>query len=212
MKAKTNYILMADVIGSRKADQMGILKDFKSITKRTNQLLDNQFLSPITITLGDEFQCIAADLAAALNIILSIEESIVKTQTALKLRYVLLEGLIETPINPKIAYGMLGSGLTAAREKLIGLKKKKQRFSANLKNKPLEKAINNTFVGLQSIIDSWGLEKDYYVVAEFFENKDYKKVASDLNKERSLIWKREKSLKIEEYFALKEVIHYLGTR
>lgn len=203
---------MADVIGSRKADQMGILKDFKSITKRTNQLLDNQFLSPITITLGDEFQCIAADLAAALNIILSIEESIVKTQTALKLRYVLLEGLIETPINPKIAYGMLGSGLTAAREKLIGLKKKKQRFSANLKNKPLEKAINNTFVGLQSIIDSWGLEKDYYVVAEFFENKDYKKVASDLNKERSLIWKREKSLKIEEYFALKEVIHYLGTR
>ncbi|HEV2480568.1 MAG TPA: SatD family protein [Puia sp.] len=212
MRKKANYILMADVIGSRKADQMKILKEFRNITGKVNQDIGNQLLSPITITLGDEFQSVAKDLQAALSIIFSIEETIIKTQTTLKLRYVLVEGLIETPINPQIAYGMLGSGLTAAREKLIALKKKKQRFNSSLQNKSLEKAINNTFVVLQAIIDSWKLKKDYYVVAEFLKSKDYKKVAVDLNKERSLIWKREKSLKIEEYFALKEVIHYLGTK
>jgi len=63
---------------------------------------------------------------------------------------------------------------------------------------------------LQRIIDGWKLKKDYYIVAKFLQHIDYKQVATELKKERSLMWKREKSLKLEEYFALKEVITYLG--
>jgi len=44
----------------------------------------------------------------------------------------------------------------------------------------------------------------------FLQQKDYKQVAEELNKDRSLMWKREKSLKLDQYFATKEIIKYIG--
>ena len=212
MRQKFNYILMADIVDSRKANQLKLMQDFKNLAAGTNQDLKDQFLSPITITLGDEFQSIAKDLSAAISILFHLEETIVKTQKKFKLRYVLLEGAIQTPINTQIAYGMLGSGLTKAREILTNSKRQKTRFNINLRDNLLGNALNNSWVVMQKIIDRWKPEKDYYIVGEFLENKDYKKVAEDLEKERSLIWKREKSLAIEEYFAQKNVIRYLASK
>lgn len=106
----------------------------------------------------------------------------------------------------------LGSGLTDARQTLIEMKKRKTRFHIQLQDKALGIAIENAFIALQEILDDWKPEKDYYIVSSFLQKKDYKKVAHDLEKERSLIWKREKGLKLHEYFALKEVINYLGKK
>jgi hypothetical protein len=210
MNSNLHFILMADIIGSRKADQKNLIADFKEIVHQANLNAKAELLSPITITLGDEFQSVVASLTAALDIILNLEESIIISGKDFKLRYILLEGQIDTPINPKIAYEMLGSGLTAAREGLAKLKKTKTRFHIVLQDPEKGDTLNKAFVVLQRIIDSWKLKKDYYIVASFLQHIDYKQVSSELNKERSLMWKREKSLKIEEYFALKEVITYLG--
>ena len=212
MKKKWNYILMADIIGSRKVEQSKLMKGFKNVVANANKNLEQQLLSPLTITLGDEFQSVAKSLSSALDTVLYLEELIIKSKEDFKLRYVLLEGAIETPINSQIAYGMLGSGLTEARETLVRSKKQKTRFNITLNDQELEKALTDAFLVLQRIIDKWKVEKDYYIVAEFLANKDYKRVAADLEKERSLIWKREKSLGIEEYFALKDVIHYLASK
>jgi hypothetical protein len=116
MTKRLNYILMADIIGSRKTNQQKLMKDFKNTAGKVDHELRDQFLSPITITLGDEFQSIPRDLPSALNIILRLEEAIIKAKKGFRLRYVLVEGLIETPINSKTGYEMLGSGLTRARE------------------------------------------------------------------------------------------------
>jgi hypothetical protein len=207
---KDYLILMADIIGSRKADQQMLMNSFKEVVTYTNGKEKKNFLSPMTITLGDEFQSVVSNLSAALEVILKMEERIVITESTFKLRYVLMEGKIETPLNKKIAYGMLGSGLTAARESLGNLKTGKNRFYFKLANEKKENALNHAFFALQRIIDDWRIKKDYYIVSEFLQHKDYKQVALDLNKERSLMWKREKSLKLEEYFAIKEVIRYIG--
>lgn len=201
---------MADIIKSRKSDQQNLMQSFKKVTDKTTASNPDNFLSPITITLGDEFQAVATNLLSAISIIQNLEENIIALKGDFHLRYVLLEGEIETTINPNIAYGMLGSGLTEARETLIRLKKSKSRFHVILQDKALENALQNAFVAFQGIIDDWKPNKDYYIVTEFLQNRDYKEVAIELNKERSLIWKREKGLKIEEYFALKQVINYLG--
>jgi len=58
-------------------------------------------------TLGDEFQSVIKNLPAALDIIFSIEEKIAAGGQDFRLRYVLEEGKIETPLNRKIAYGMI---------------------------------------------------------------------------------------------------------
>ena len=204
------FVLMADIVGSRDVDQRLLMKDFKEVLSYVNKSNKKDFLSPMAITLGDEFQSVARDLPAALNIILKIEETIVIKEKEFRLRYVLVEGKIETRLNRKIAYGMLGSGLTLAREQLTTLKGTKGRFYFRLRDKKKTDALNRAFFVLQGFIDKWRIKMDYYIVAEFFKTKDYKQVAEDLDKEPSLIWKRKKSLNLEEYFALKEVIKYLG--
>jgi hypothetical protein len=205
-----NYILMADIIGSRNSNQTRLMDSFQSVVNYINQSENKNILSPITITLGDEFQGVVKDLPAALHIILRIEEQIITSGSDFKLRYVLLQGEIETKINPQIAYGMMGSGLTDAREHLLELKKSKYRFNFNLVDEKKTQALNNAFIVLQGLIDGWNIKRDYYIVTEFLEHKDYKTVATDLNKEPSLMWKREKSLKLDKYFAIKEVIAYIG--
>jgi len=203
-------ILMADIISSRNADQRLLMEDFKAAVREINASKKEIFLSPLTITLGDEFQGITKGLKEAISIILNFEEKIISTKNPFKLRYVVVEGAIETPINKEIAYGMMGDGLTRARNNIENLKKSYYRFYFNLKDKQKQNAINNLFIALQDIIDNWNPERDYYLVSTFLQYKNYKQVAEVLNKERSLMWKRNKSLKLDIYQALKEVADFIG--
>lgn len=186
------------------------MNSFREVVKYVNQKNKKDLLSPMTITLGDEFQCVVKNLPAGLNIITVMEEKLILLGKDFKLRYVLLEGAIETSINPKVAYEMLGPGLTSAREQLLELKKEKRRFYFNLMDDQRSKALNEAFLIYQSLRDAWRLRKDYYLVERFLQRRDYKEIADELNKERSLIWKRRKSLKMDEYFSIKEVITYIG--
>lgn len=204
-----HYVLMADVIGSRETDQALTMREFKQLTSHVNQVHRASLLSPLTITLGDEFQGISKNLAKSIALLFALEEFIIERKFALKLRYVLVNGPIDTPINHDIAYGMLGDGLTHAREMLGTLKKDKSRFYIELPDKKRQHALNEAMYVCQEIIDAWDVEKDFYVVAKFLRHHDYKDVADELEKTRSQIWKREKTLNIRSYFALKSVITYL---
>lgn len=201
---------MADIIDSRIKNQEQLMQRFKEITNDLNKTYSNKLLSPLTITLGDEFQGIVKTLPFAIAIIIELEEQLIHKQLDFKLRYVLLEGEIETEINKDIAYGMLGPGLTNAREALAELKNSNSRFYFSTTKKTISDALNHALIVYQSIVDSWRVEKDYFLVSEFLTLKDYKKVAEKLEKTRSQIWKREISLNIEGYIALKKVIKYIG--
>jgi len=209
MKKKEHYILMADVVSSRSKDQKQLMEDFKIITEAINYKHSKKLKSPLTITLGDEFQGITKDVNAALQIIFSLDEEILIRGAGFKLRYVLLEGQIDTPINDKIAYGMLGEGLTNARKALQEAKLTKNRYHIILKNSEMSKALTNSFIIYQGLTDDWKIVRDRELLTEFLKGNDYKIVADELGKTRSQIWKREKSLKINEYIATKEVINYI---
>jgi hypothetical protein len=118
MKNKEHIVLMADIIDSRKNDQNELMLKFRNVTEEINKSHKKGILSPMTITLGDEFQGVVKNISAAINLILELEEKLMLNNAGFKLRYVLYEGKIDTPINDKIAYGMLGEGLTKAREAL----------------------------------------------------------------------------------------------
>jgi hypothetical protein len=53
-----SFILMADIIGSRKKQGKELMNAFSHLTSLVSIQRKNCFLSPITITLGDEFQCV----------------------------------------------------------------------------------------------------------------------------------------------------------
>jgi len=200
---------MADIIRSRDKNQHELMAAFKKITDRIKKTKRASFLSPITITLGDEFQSIPMGLSESIDIIFDIEEAIILSQSDFKLRYTLVKGEVDTPINTKSAHEMMGSGLTRARQCLEILKKRRQRFEIHTGDPTRDDALNNSFVVFQALIDGWRL-KDHDLIGNFIRHMDYKIVADKMGKTRSQIWKREKTLMIKEYFALKKTIAYIG--
>ncbi len=80
-------ILMADVIDSREYNLFDLMQKFKAVTTKVNLTLKECLLSPIVITLGDEFQCVAKDKFSASKILWNIEEELVRAHLSFKLRY-----------------------------------------------------------------------------------------------------------------------------
>jgi hypothetical protein len=199
-------ILMADIINSRSHSSQELLKSFKELVLAVNTNFSNELLSPLTITLGDEYQAIVKELKDAIRMLIFIEEYSIHHKLDFKLRHVLKEGQVETEINHQVAYAMLGLGLTEARAALLGLKKTDNRFWIELENKPSTDLLNHALQLFQSIIDEWRPNMDYELVSRFIIEGDYKLVAMQLGKTRSQVWKREKTLKMSNYHHVKSIL------
>jgi len=208
MKNQNKYfILMVDVVKSRSMQGNVLMDNFKELVDNISKIQKSVFLSPPTITLGDEFQSVVKTLKDGIDTIIMIEELLIKSKSDFKLRYVLNYGVIETKINPAIAYEMLGEGLTTTRELLSGLKKEGSRFFINL-NSDKSELFNGLFYIYSSIVDKWKYN-DYKLVNSFIINQDYKKVAKQLNRDRASTWRKEKTLQMKQYFVTKILIKKL---
>ena len=206
MQAQKYYIIMADIVGSSSFEGATLMRNFKQMIALHNKRFAPSILSPLTITLGDEFQGVVSDLSAALQLIIALEEYLFTQSLGFKLRYSLHYGTIDTDINHKIAHGMVGAGLTKARENIFVLKKEKHnRFLIAIDANVLDSIYNKLFVVYQRFVDDWKPE-DSGLVNAFLQYEDYKLVAQKLKKDVSLIWRRKKSLHIHEYLCLKQAI------
>lgn len=203
-------ILMADILESREKDANEVMLEFKETVKHINDNWQTNIISPLTITLGDEFQAIIDTVENAVNIIIEIEEFILAKEFTFKLRYVLNFGKIETEINREIAHEMLGEGLTDARKALTDLKNSESRFLIKFKKEDwrIEKMLNDTFKIFQYYIDSWKVN-DYKIASHFIRHDDYKVIADKLGINRSTAWRRRKSLNIDEFETVKRIINNL---
>lgn len=203
-------ILMADIINSRRKNSSLLMQQFKDVVSSINKVKSENLISPLTITLGDEFQGLTNTIENGIKTIFDIEEIILDKQYDLKLRYVLLYGQIDTEINTSIAYEMLGEGLTNARRDINSLKKTDSRFLIRLNNNETKKEqyLNKAFFIYQNFIDSWK-EKDLKIIKEFLLHEDYKIVAQNVSIDPSNAWRRKKSLNIQEYNDIKEIILFI---
>lgn len=198
------WIIMGDIIGSRKTNGQIIAGIFEKLVTQLNEKFRNEILSPLTITLGDEFQGILQSQKTGIKIILEAEEWLLNENDKIEIRFALNYGQIETEINKKIAHGMLGQGLTETRELLNLLKNKEDRFWVGKSGKADDR-INNLLILLQSLTADW--KKDQRkIAASFIKYKDYKIVAANMGKDASLLWRREKSLKMREYELIKQLL------
>ncbi len=198
------FIIMGDIIKSSNYDY-DELKEFRKITESINNTFE--MVSPLTITLGDEFQGIATSLKQSIEILFRIEKELIYRNYLFELRYAIGYGPIITPINSEVAHGMYGEGLTKTREILENSKKdKRRRIDVFLPNSNFSDVLNELFFVYQSFPDSWH-KKDYPIVAGFYKyGEDYKVVAEKLGKTKAQIWKREKNLRIREYFEMQNII------
>ena len=188
---------MGDIIGSREGDQTLLQENFARLIQKVNQDYSTSFESPLTITLGDEFQGIVTSAKEAAEVVIALEEYRWDLDVEILIRYSLGFGEISTPINPTIAYGMLGPGLSEVREALVEMKQEEDRMviSGTIAKKTQMALAMNILLEMQ---EEWKW-KDRQIISGYFHCRDYKKVAEILAKDVSLIWRRFKSLGLESY-------------
>lgn len=202
------YILMADVIGSSDRDPNKLMSSFRSVVEDMNQRFGNKLLSPLTITLGDEFQGVVDSLMTGIEIIFAIDKGVLTSRQPYRLRFVLVYGEIETPLNRDVAHGMLGKGLTRARKMLENMKKSDREVLLEGLGETRQEKMMLAFELYRAFYNDWP-EKDRQTAYDLLEVGDYKKVASMHDRDNSSMWRKERSLKIREYNASKELINML---
>ena len=110
-------ILMGDLVESGKARSMkAVHSAFNQAIDSANELFAAAVASPLTITLGDEFQGLLRSLAQAWDVAFDLRLRLLVANVPC--RFVIGMTELETPLNTKQAWNMMGPGLAAARDKL----------------------------------------------------------------------------------------------
>jgi hypothetical protein len=109
--------VMGDIVSSQSAASMRLLhQKFNEAVRAANERSKPFLTSPLTITLGDEFQGLCRSLSAGLRIIRDLRHNLM--QDRIECRFALGVVELQTPLNRQAAWNMMGPGLSRTRKKL----------------------------------------------------------------------------------------------
>jgi hypothetical protein len=199
------FVLMGDIVGSSEKRGAALMTSFKSVIQSANSHFSKQILSPLTITLGDEFQGVVHDLRSVVDVIFHVDQMLVGTNPEFRIRYSMQYGSIDTPVNKENAHGMLGEGLTKARKGLEEMKPKKLHYRMVTTDGKTDDMLNGLFRLYDSFYSDWS-KNDREYLERFFEQDDYKWVGEQLSKDPSTVWRKRISLKLDEFNIAKDLI------
>jgi hypothetical protein len=203
-------ILMGDIINSRSKNSKKIMSEMKQLVQYINTKYSTSILSPLTITLGDEFQSIIKTKTYASQIVIDSFFYGYEHGYDWKLRFVLYEGKVDTKINTGIAYEMLGEGLSNARTLLETKKKSDSLVNIHFKNSNQAEMLQNSFLLYTDLISGWKIN-DRELVKLLISNLSIIQIAETINKDRTSVWRKRKSLKIFEYKKICQIINYIAS-
>lgn len=197
---KKNIIFMADVIDSSSKEPQYVANALKELVFNLNSVCSDAILSPMTITLGDEFQGVSTDLDGAVDTILYIENWFLTNNYLIDLRYVVYEGLIETPINTTSSYGMLGSGLTEARKLLTQKGRDREIAEFVLDDNKKAQLLNRLMIAMTGFRELPARQKKSQILSDLlFSKMSDKDIAKKAGKSPSQIWKYRKNWHTESW-------------
>jgi hypothetical protein len=137
-------VLMGDLVGSERARSVKTVhRAFNAAIDSANQRYAKRIASPLTITLGDEFQGLLRTLLGAWVVAGELRLRLLAANVSC--RFVIGTTELETPVNRKVAWNMMGGGLAAARQKLND-KRTTNAYRFSLPGEPL----------LESLLDAVG--------------------------------------------------------
>jgi hypothetical protein len=191
-------IFMADVVDSRHKDQRAVADQLKQLTEAVNDDCRELISSPMTVTLGDEYQGVCTSVDAAVAMILYKESWLLKSRAEFDLRYIVYEGAIDTPINANTSYGMLGPGLTEARSKLVSKSKLRKNVDFSLNDEKKAVLLNYLFKIVTGFRDIPARQRYPEILNQFiFEDLTNIEIARSTGKSTSQIWKFRKNWQVD---------------
>jgi hypothetical protein len=200
-----HFILMSEIKDSGSSSAENIKDALRNVISVINKLHKKNFITTLDIVIPNEFQGITNSLQTSLEIIFDIEECLIENNLDFKLKHVIYHDRLETIQSKHLAYERLGFALIDARERLHSFKKTDSRFLIATSDEKKSLYLNNLFLIYEDYVDSWK-KNDYDYVNAFLNHLTYKEVAELFNLNVSSGWRREKSLKMKQYYTIKEMI------
>lgn len=200
-----HFILMSAVRQLGSSSENNIRDELKNVISVINKIHKKHFITPLDLVMATEFQGITNNLQSTLEMIFDIEECIIENNLDFKLKHVLYHDTLDSIQTKHNAYERLGFGLIDARQRLDLIKKTDTRFLIATNNEKTSLYLNNLFMIYEDYLDSWK-KNDYDYVKAFLNSMTYKEVAEQFNINTSSGWRREKSLKMKQYYTVKEMI------
>lgn len=199
-------VLMGDIIHSREAENTEVVHSlFNKEVNWTNSNERPHLLSPLTITLGDEFQGLVDNLQNAFQIAFLMRHSLM--QQSIHCRFVTGCADISTKLNHKVAWNMMGKGLAEARS-LLGKKEDVNCYRFSLPNDvKSEMLLNAIGLSLTAIESKWTLTQMNYVSKILLKaNVSKMKIAKELEISANSLYSALRSADFHFYLELKQTI------
>lgn len=160
-----NYaVVMGDLVGSEivhSTEQLHI--SFNAAIDRVNRSSNQQLASPLTITLGDEFQGLVTSLRKALPIVRAVRFDLLKDGIDCRFAIGVVE--LRSPLNRQRAWNMMGPGLSRTRAKLEEKRAGSLYRFAIGEDQVMETVLDALGTGLTSIERRWTAQQRQDIIA-----------------------------------------------
>jgi len=200
-----HFILMSAVRHLGSSNNESIEKELQNVISVINKIHKKHFITSLDFVPPNEFQGITNSLQATLEMIFDIEECIIENNLDFKLKHVIYHDTIKSVQSKYTAFERLGFNLIDARERLQSIKKTDSRFLIATSDEKASLYLNNLFLIYEDYLDSWK-KNDFEYVKAFLNHMNYKEVAALFEVNISSGWRRERSLKMKQYYTIKEMI------
>lgn len=167
-------VVMCDLIKSREAANATELSEkFNKVVAKINFEKKKEVVSPLTITLGDEFQGITKSLKTSFLIGNAVKLNLLLK--GIKSRMVIGQVYLDTKINTKEAWNMMGTGLPEARSLLNNKSDlneyKFSMFSKTSSDRLIAKLLNSIGLSLSSTEAQWTEKQLLYISELTFDSE-----------------------------------------
>jgi SatD family (SatD) len=190
-------VVMGDIVRSEKAPSTEWLHTkFNEIVDLGNRNHHMVLVSPLTITLGDEFQGLAQSLSATLPLVRDLRLGLLEHEIACRFAIGLVE--LRTPLNAEKAWNMMGPGLARTREKLAEKRAASLYRFAVTEDPVFEGLLDAVGAGLTSIERRWTRKQRDHVKATL-DGANADDLAQHQNVSSSNIYKILRSANFETY-------------
>ena len=206
MKKNTSVIIMGDIVKSRQAAELKKLHQiFNGVVDDVNRGFRRCINSPLTITLGDEFQGIVSSLLMGIKIATKVRMDLLSK--GVESRLVVGLAQIQTQVNKSKAWNMMGPGLSEARQVLNDKEDFNcYRFSLPSLNKEVPLLLNGLGRALTNVENHWTPTQMKYVTRAIDSEKTMANLAKDLKISKNTLFKVLRSGEFQLYIQQRNTI------
>ncbi|PIP15698.1 MAG: hypothetical protein COX46_05210 [bacterium (Candidatus Ratteibacteria) CG23_combo_of_CG06-09_8_20_14_all_48_7] len=205
MKGDKNYcVIIGDLVASKKLPERGkVQKQLQKIIAKINYKFPGYFISPFTITRGDEIAALPKDISFVPEIVSIIE----REMSPLKVRFGVGLGKITTLLY-KDAAAVDGPAFYQASDSLGKAKKENVTIVFNTEKPVLDTLINALESLLYLIKDSW-TEQQRKIALFYSQYENQREVAKKMDISQPAVTKTLKSISYKKVKQAEEAVDYL---